>query len=303
MFDDVIKDMKWRFKEDSNKEFKRSCKYFEINNNIKIFEYSISNKEPYIYNDIFKGDYYHLLFCFKGRNYLTVNDCDFNESINKLELSFFTTRNKKIYLLNPANETNIFYLISFSRHLLRKSFGEEQKIFEQRVISKRRLDKSKLEEFHTLFTSKCDMSFDYLKIKGKALSLISHSLECLFSCNLNNRYENTKISDPILKAKLIVKNDLSNPPNLKKLSELVGVSHPKLNKLFKSVYGKTFCQWCRCLQINASKQYLCRQENSITEIAFKCGFCSSSHFCQTFKKHEGQTPYKYRSIQKFFEVH
>ena len=30
-------------------------------------------------------------------------------------------------------------------------------------------------------------------------------------------------SDPILKAKLIVKNDLSNPPNLKKLSELVGV--------------------------------------------------------------------------------
>ena len=48
---------------------------------------------------------------------------------------------------------------------------------------------------------------------------------------------------------------LNYAPNLKKLSELVGVSHPKLNKLFKSVYGKTFCQWCRGLQINASKKY------------------------------------------------
>ena len=89
-------------------------------------------------------------------------------------------------------------------------------------------------------------------------------------------------------------SDLCYPPSLEQLAELAGMSHVRLNRCFRDVYGKTVFAWLRDYRLERARHHLGEGDASVTEIAFLCGFSSSSHLAAAFRERYGCTPADFR---------
>ena len=67
------------------------------------------------------------------------------------------------------------------------------------------------------------------------------------------------------------------------------MSHPKLNRCFRQVYGMTGFEYLRNERLNRARQMLDHGLN-VTETAYAVGYESISHFSQAFKKQFGASP-------------
>lgn len=82
--------------------------------------------------------------------------------------------------------------------------------------------------------------------------------------------------------------------NLKDIAENVGLSETYFSALFKKETGYTVSEFIQKSRIKEARSLLQYSEYSLIEISQYLGFCSQSHFAQTFRKHEGMTPGQYR---------
>ena len=89
---------------------------------------------------------------------------------------------------------------------------------------------------------------------------------------------------------LLVKN-IENPPHLKELAKAVGMSHPKLNRCFRQIFGATVFECLRNERLLRAKEMLERQGITVTEAAYAVGYNSISHFSQAYKKQFGRSPH------------
>ena len=87
---------------------------------------------------------------------------------------------------------------------------------------------------------------------------------------------------------------LDDPPSLSELAEAVGVSHVKLNRIFRQAFGSTVFAFLRQQKLELAAVMLADDRTSITDIAYAAGFCSSSHFATCFFKRFGMQPNIYR---------
>lgn len=90
-------------------------------------------------------------------------------------------------------------------------------------------------------------------------------------------------------ARDILLSNLDNPPGLGQLAREAGMSHTKLNRCFRKVYGMTVFQYLRNERLNRARQMLGHGHN-VTETAYAVGYESISHFSQVFKKQFGTPP-------------
>ncbi|MAM72324.1 helix-turn-helix transcriptional regulator [uncultured Tistrella sp.] len=88
--------------------------------------------------------------------------------------------------------------------------------------------------------------------------------------------------------------DMAEPPSLDELAALAGMSHVRLNRCFRKAYGATVFAWLRDRRLDQARRALERGEASVTEIAFLCGFSSSSHFAAAFRARHGTSPAAFR---------
>ena len=88
--------------------------------------------------------------------------------------------------------------------------------------------------------------------------------------------------------------DMAEPPSLDELATLAGMSHVRLNRCFRKAYGATVFAWLRDRRLDQARRALERGEASVTEIAFLCGFSSSSHFAAAFRARHGTSPAAFR---------
>lgn len=88
--------------------------------------------------------------------------------------------------------------------------------------------------------------------------------------------------------------DMAEPPSLDELAALAGMSHVRLNRCFRKAYGATVFAWLRDRRLDQARLALERGEASVTEIAFLCGFSSSSHFAAAFRARHGTSPAAFR---------
>jgi AraC-like DNA-binding protein len=92
--------------------------------------------------------------------------------------------------------------------------------------------------------------------------------------------------------------DLVHTPSLKQLAEEANMSHTKLNRYFKRIYGTTIYCWLRHYRLERARHLLLSGQTAITEIAFQCGFSSASHFAQAFKQQYQKSPAEYRNQKR-----
>ncbi len=91
-------------------------------------------------------------------------------------------------------------------------------------------------------------------------------------------------------------DNLDAPPNLDDLATAAGMSHPKLNRCFRQLYGKTVFQYLRQERLKKARMLIENQGRTVTETAYLVGYSSLSHFSKAYKHHFGILPgTEYRS--------
>lgn len=81
------------------------------------------------------------------------------------------------------------------------------------------------------------------------------------------------------------------------LAELAFTSESTLNRLFKQETGLTPFEYLIETRVAKAKIMLKRKDISISNISFRCGFNSNSHFTSCFKRITGASPSEYRKGQ------
>jgi transcriptional regulator GlxA family with amidase domain len=89
-------------------------------------------------------------------------------------------------------------------------------------------------------------------------------------------------------------HDLENPPDLKALTRRAGMSHTKLNRCFRQLYGVTVFEFLRKERLIRARQMIEHDGFNVTETALAVGYESISHFSQVYKKHFGISPSRCR---------
>ncbi|MBK1665247.1 AraC family transcriptional regulator [Rhodospirillum rubrum] len=156
-----------------------------------------------------------------------------------------------------------------------------------------RLDQEALSRFSLapLLDNPLAGPLDRLMAESHALALL---VRCLAPLAGGLADEPMDDSRPLARVLDRLMADLGNPPSLEDLARDAGMSHARLNRCFHRAYGKTVFAWLRDHRLERACRYLRQDGHSITEIAFLCGFSSSSHFASAFRQRFGCRPADYR---------
>lgn len=91
---------------------------------------------------------------------------------------------------------------------------------------------------------------------------------------------------------------MGKPENLrlgvKRLQDLCCRCSEHISRTFKTYVGMTPNQYVSVLRLEEAKRLLSLSDKDISEIGRCCGYVNQSHFTQSFKKHFGITPLKFR---------
>lgn len=82
---------------------------------------------------------------------------------------------------------------------------------------------------------------------------------------------------------------------VEELARLVNMTETTLSRLIKRRTGKSFITYLNDYRIGFATRWLTGTNQSVAEIAFRCGFYNISNFNRIFKKNKGCTPGDYRA--------
>ena len=83
-------------------------------------------------------------------------------------------------------------------------------------------------------------------------------------------------------------------PSIQQLADQYHVSPSKLKQDFYAITAMPVRRYITRQRLQLARKLLKQKDLSITQIAFKCGFCSQSHFIAIFRQHFGVTPGQFR---------
>lgn len=101
-------------------------------------------------------------------------------------------------------------------------------------------------------------------------------------------------SRPLTQALLMMENNLEHPLQITEIARQLDMSHRQLDRLFQRFLKTSPGQYFRSLRLARAAGLLSQTGLNISEIAFGCGFQSSSHLGRYFKGQYGVTPSIYR---------
>ena len=146
---------------------------------------------------------------------------------------------------------------------------------------------------HQIFNCPYQCPLKRLYLESKALELISHNLAQFVSPESTSTNPSALRPDDIERihhAKEIISRDLENPPTLFELARLTGLTHTKLNRGFRKIYGTTVFGCLHQIRLERAKLLLEEQRMNVTEVAFTVGYNSLPSFSTAFSKHFGLKP-------------
>ncbi|MBR5452017.1 MAG: helix-turn-helix transcriptional regulator [Clostridia bacterium] len=97
----------------------------------------------------------------------------------------------------------------------------------------------------------------------------------------------------IEKALEYIKDHLTESLTLERVSKAAALSPIHFHNLFKKSVGKTLREYVEEQRIKKATGLLLTTNDSLTKIAFECGFSSQSHFSFVFKRKMKLTPREY----------
>ncbi len=119
----------------------------------------------------------------------------------------------------------------------------------------------------------------------KAISLLRE----VFEENVPNRAVQSAIKH--------IKENLNRKITLRELANIGGLGLTSFNNKFKSTTGFTPIEYLFNERIKHAKVLILKDQMTLKEIAFHCGFNSYEYFCSSFKKIEQIKPSEFKKLQ------
>lgn len=111
-------------------------------------------------------------------------------------------------------------------------------------------------------------------------------------------YDNEQYSG-ILKTLDYMEKIVAQPFDLGKMAKMAGMSVSSYTQKFRNMIGDSPNEYFLGIKLEKIRSELLHSELSITELAYKYGFCDGSYMIKQFRKRHGISPAKYRSIISF----
>ncbi len=176
-----------------------------------------------------------------------------------------------------------------------KEFSQIREMIKQSSKGIKILGKTRAQIAATLIDISNKTGFDKIQGLLKIMHLISTSEEKTFIANSDNIGIETADSDRLIDVIKYMKENLHEHISLKQVASIAYMKEQSFCRYFKNRTTKSFSQYLEELRIEHARKLLIEKDKKISDIAFACGFSSTSHFCKVFKDHNNQSPLQYRS--------
>ncbi len=133
-------------------------------------------------------------------------------------------------------------------------------------------------------------------LKSQVNELLSHFFAFLSSDKKDNLTNEEK--DKLFMAKEIMERNISTPPSLNELAQLIGLNNNKLKKNFKELFGVPVFKFLQEERLNKAYEMLSTGNRNVQEVAWYVGYDSLSSFSNAFLSKFGVRPNEIR--QQFF---
>ncbi|MEM9338012.1 MAG: AraC family transcriptional regulator [Bacteroidota bacterium] len=107
----------------------------------------------------------------------------------------------------------------------------------------------------------------------------------------NSHFEN---SPKIEQVYTFIQQNFHRQITLNEISEMMNMSQVTFNRFMKKRTGKTFVEYLNDTRISYASRWLIETDQSIGEIAYKCGFNNIANFNRVFKKSKDCTPSEFK---------
>ena len=125
-----------------------------------------------------------------------------------------------------------------------------------------------------------DIRADILKIFAAIFRYLEYSGQAQTEASL---------TEPIKKALLYISENFESVTE-RDAAESCGLSYNHFSTSFKKAVGLSFVEYVTILRLNEAEKLLLSSGKSITDIAYSCGFSSTSHFIAKYKAYKKITP-------------
>jgi AraC-like DNA-binding protein len=132
-----------------------------------------------------------------------------------------------------------------------------------------------------------------LFFESKALELVAHQLGRVVPCGPFQRISGDEL-EKVESAREILIRHMDNPPSFLSLARMVGLPHNRLSLGFKSAYGITPFMLLKDIRLKRARILLEENQGNVTDIAYRVGYTSLSHFARAFKDRFGISPKQYQ---------
>ncbi len=116
------------------------------------------------------------------------------------------------------------------------------------------------------------------------------------SVNSDTSIANNKNIPKLKRVLIFLRENYNIQLTLTDMAKAVGMSPKYFCYFFKEMTGKTPVEYLNAYRIEKASQILLNSDQSVTEIAFSCGFNDLSYFIKTFKAHKNISPAKFRKM-------
>lgn len=136
-----------------------------------------------------------------------------------------------------------------------------------------------------------------LLIEMNTSELIVHMLQTESRNLLLKNYRQHVTQSGLAAAIEYINNNLDRPISVKKLAEIACMSKASFYRYFNNEFGVSPGEYINSERVKMARKLLVGQKLNVTDVSFKLGYSSLSHFIKLFKEHTGTTPKQYQ-LQK-----
>lgn len=91
-------------------------------------------------------------------------------------------------------------------------------------------------------------------------------------------------------ARMILDNQLADPPGVSELARIVGLNETSLRQAFKATFGSTIIDYLRDRRLEVARVLVRERRLSIAEIGYRVGFSSPANFATAYRRRFGLAP-------------
>lgn len=147
----------------------------------------------------------------------------------------------------------------------------------------------------TLLSLMSKEGFEKVEALLRIMHLISTSSEKSFIVTSEVNDLQVQYSDRMIDIINFLKNNLHEQISLKQVADIACLTEQSFCRYFRKRTKMSFSQYLLDLRMTNARKILLELDKPISDIAYLCGYNSSSHFCKVFRDFTGQSPYQYKS--------